>query len=134
MIWFTTNRPDLSNKVAVLSPTGDVQRTLLSLIRPEQLRRVLKYMLDEKEFLSPYGLRAVSKIYGENPLVVDARGYHWTLDYAPGESTDNLFGGNSNWRGPIWMPLNYLVIESLQVFHRHFGDTFKVECPTGSGK
>lgn len=133
LAWFRTNRPDLSNKVAVLNPTGTVERALLSLILPEQLRRVLKYMLDEKEFLSPYGLRAVSKIY-ENPLVVDARGYHWTLDYAPGESTNDLFGGNSNWRGPIWMPLNYLVIESLQVFHRHFGDTFKVECPTGSGQ
>ena len=91
-------------------------------------------MLDENEFLSPYGLRAVSKIYGEHPLVVDVRGYHWELDYAPGESTNNLFGGNSNWRGPIWMPLNYLVIESLQVFHRYFGDDFKVECPTGSGQ
>lgn len=133
LIWFRTNRPDLANKVAVLNPTGTVERALLSLILPEQLSRVLKYMLDEKEFLSPYGLRAVSKIY-ENPLVVDARGYHWTLDYAPGESTNDLFGGNSNWRGPIWMPLNYLVIESLQVFDRHFGESFKIECPTGSGQ
>jgi hypothetical protein len=88
--------------------------------------------LDENEFLSPYGLRGVSKIY-EKPLVVDAQGYHFELDYAPGESTNNLFGGNSNWRGPIWMPLNYLVIESLQMYHRYFGDEFKVECPTGSG-
>jgi len=94
----------------------------------------LRYMLDENEFLSPYGLRAVSKIYGEHPMVVDARGYHFELDYAPGESSNNLFGGNSNWRGPIWMPLNYLVIESLQIFDRYFGDDFKVECPTGSGR
>lgn len=134
--WFREHRPDLANKVAILAPPGDNEITrlhmMISIVQPEQLRRLLAYMLDENEFLSPYGLRGVSKIYAQ-PLVVDMRGYHWKLDYAPGESTNNLFGGNSNWRGPLWMPLNYLVIESLEVYHRHFGDTFKVECPTGSG-
>jgi hypothetical protein len=134
---FQAHRPDLADQVAVLGPKGPVdlssQPMLVSILHPDQFRRVLRYMLDENEFLSPYGLRGVSKIY-ENPLVVDARGYHWELDYAPGESSNNLFGGNSNWRGPIWMPLNYLVIDSLQRYHRYFGDEFKVECPTGSGQ
>jgi hypothetical protein len=131
--WYIHHRPDLANKVAMLTTEGERQRTLLSLVHPDQLTRVLGYMLDEKEFLSPYGVRAVSKRYGEQPLRVNVRGYDWVLNYAPGESTDNLFGGNSNWRGPIWMPVNYLVIESLLVFHRYFGDELKVECPTGSG-
>jgi hypothetical protein len=135
--WFREHRPDLADKVAVLTPKGEVdvsaQRALVAIVHPEQLRRILHLMLDENEFLSPYGLRGVSKIY-EHPLVVDARGYHMELDYAPGESTNNLFGGNSNWRGPIWMPLNYLVIESLEIYQRYFGDEFKVECPTGSGQ
>ena len=134
--WFQKHRPDLTDKIAVLVPKGDrevsQQRLLVSIVQPDQLRRLLHYMLDENEFLSPYGLRAVSKIY-EHPLIVDVQGYHWELDYAPGESTNNLFGGNSNWRGPIWMPLNYLMIESLELYNRYFGDTFKVECPTGSG-
>lgn len=137
LLWFREHRPDLADKVAVLVPQGDRElsqrRLLVSIVHPDQLRRLLHVMLDENEFLSPYGLRAVSKIY-EHPLVVDVQGYHFELDYAPGESTNNLFGGNSNWRGPIWMPLNYLMIESLEVYHRHFGETFKVECPTGSGK
>jgi hypothetical protein len=132
--WFTEIRPDLAGKLAVLDPLGAGKRTLLALVRPEQLRRILRYMLDENEFLSPYGLRGVSKIYEAHPLVVDVQGYHLDLNYAPGESTDYLFGGNSNWRGPIWLPLNYLVIESLEVFHRYFGDEFQVECPTGSGQ
>lgn len=132
--WFAEHRPDLSDKITFLEPHGESKRTLMALVRPEQLTRVLGYMLDENEFLSPYGLRGVSKIYGEHPFVQDRRGYHLQLNYAPGESTDNLFGGNSNWRGPIWLPLNYLVIESLQLFHRYFEDEFKVECPTGSGQ
>lgn len=135
--WFGKHRPDLADKVTVRSPAqsdaASQRHAMISIVHPEQLRRLLAYMLDENEFLSPYGLRAVSKIYAQ-PLVVDVQGYHWELDYAPGESTTNLFGGNSNWRGPIWMPLNYLIIESLEVYQRHFGDTFKVACPTGSGK
>jgi hypothetical protein len=132
--WIAENRPDLADKLAVLDPLGTGQRALLALVRPGQLRRILRYVLDENEFLSPYGLRGVSKIYEAHPLVVDVQGYHLVLNYAPGESTDYLFGGNSNWRGPIWLPLNYLVIESLEVFYIYFGDQFKVECPTGSGQ
>lgn len=135
--WFREHRPDLANKVTLLTPNENGEslerHVMISIARPDQLRRLLHYMLDENEFLSPYGLRGVSKIYAQ-PLVVDAQGYHWELDYAPGESSNDLFGGNSNWRGPIWMPLNYLVIESLEVYQRHFGETFKVECPTGSGE
>lgn len=135
-VWFRQHRPDLADKVMVLAPMGDAdlskQQSLIAIAHPVQLISMLRYMLDEKEFLSPYGLRGVSKIY-EQPLVVNMDDRHWQLDYAPGESTNDLFGGNSNWRGPIWMPLNYLVIESLQMYHRYFGDAFKVECPTGSG-
>jgi hypothetical protein len=133
ILWFTHHRPDLAGKVALLEAGAGGQRSLLALVHTEQLVRILGYMLDESEFLSPYGIRAVSKRYADHPLEVDVRGYHWVLNYAPGESTDTLFGGNSNWRGPIWMPLNYLVIESLLVFNRFFGDELKVECPTGSG-
>lgn len=132
--WFVQNRPDLADKLTRFQTSDKGTNTLIALMKPAQLKRVLEHMLDENEFLSPYGLRAVSKEYGAKPLVVDVRGYHWVLNYAPGESTDNLFGGNSNWRGPVWMPLNYLVIESLSMYARHFGDSFKVECPTGSGK
>jgi hypothetical protein len=90
-------------------------------------------MLDEGEFLSPYGIRAVSRYHRENPYVLHVNGDEHRVDYEPGESSSGLFGGNSNWRGPIWFPVNYLLIESLQKFHRYYGDELKVECPTGSG-
>ncbi|GIL15787.1 MAG: glucosidase [Chloroflexota bacterium] len=133
--WFREHRPDLADKIAVLALAKEQaarRHMLIAVMQPEQLRRLLEYMLAENEFLAPFGLRSVSKIYTQ-PLSVDLAGYQWELDYEPGESTTNLFGGNSNWRGPIWLSLNYLIIESLQVYHRHFGDTFQVECPTGSG-
>ena len=91
-------------------------------------------MLDENEFLSPYGIRALSRVHKDHPYVLEAGGREYRVDYEPAESTTGLFGGNSNWRGPIWFPVNYLLIESLQKFHHYFGDDFKVECPTGSGK
>jgi hypothetical protein len=91
-------------------------------------------MLDETEFLSPYGVRALSRYHAEHPYVLDAAGMHYTVEYQPAESNSGLFGGNSNWRGPIWFPVNYLLIESLQQFHHYYGDDFKVECPTGSGQ
>jgi len=91
-------------------------------------------MLDENEFLSPYGIRAISRYHKDNPYVLKVNGTEHRVDYEPAESTTGLFGGNSNWRGPIWFPLNYLLIESLQKFHRYHGDDFKVECPTGSGQ
>ena len=106
----------------------------MSVVRPEQLTRVLKYMLDESEFLSPYGIRSVSRYHRDHPYAASARGQDFHLDYEPGESRTHLFGGNSNWRGPIWFPLNYLILESLKRYHMYFGDTFQVECPTGSGK
>jgi hypothetical protein len=113
---------------------GERERRLLSIVGQEQLRRVLRVMLDEQEFLSPYGIRAVSRVHRERPYVLSANGMEYRVDYEPGESSTGLFGGNSNWRGPIWFPVNYLLIESLQKFHHYFGDDFKVECPTGSGR
>jgi len=95
---------------------------------------VLAYMLDENEFLSPYGIRALSRVHRDQPYVLPVNGRDHRVDYEPGESSSGLFGGNSNWRGPIWLPVNYLIVESLQKFHRYFGDEFRVECPTGSGR
>ena len=107
---------------------------MVSLIRADRLRRVLKYMLDEDEFLSPFGIRALSRFHKDQPYVLPFGGREYRVDYEPAESTTGLFGGNSNWRGPIWFPLNYLIIESLQKFHYYFGDSFQIECPTGSGQ
>jgi hypothetical protein len=113
---------------------GEGERRLLSLVTQEQLRSVLRYMLDENEFLSPYGIRAISRFHKDHPYVLAANGLEYRVDYEPGESSTGLFGGNSNWRGPIWFPTNYLLIESLQKFHHYLGDDFQVECPTGSGR
>jgi len=106
----------------------------LSLVSEERLRRVLARMLDESEFLSPHGLRSLSRYHREHPLVVPLPGGEARLDYEPGESETGLFGGNSNWRGPVWMPLNFLAVESLRHLHECVGDSFKVELPTGSGR
>jgi Glycosyl hydrolase family 63 C-terminal domain len=138
MRWFIHNRPDLSQHISYLdrkTKTGDscVQR-LLAVPSRERLVRVLRYVLDENEFLSPYGLRSVSRAYAKAPYMVNLNGRDYKIDYEPGESTNNLFGGNSNWRGPIWMPLNYLLIEALERYHYFYGEDLKVECPVGSGK
>jgi hypothetical protein len=109
------------------------ERRLLSIAGREQLRSILRYMLDEREFLSPYGIRALSQFHRENPYKLHVNGMEHRVDYEPGESSTGLFGGNSNWRGPIWFPVNYLLVESLQKFHHYLGDDFKVEFPTGSG-
>jgi hypothetical protein len=106
---------------------------LLSLARPEQLRRILAELLDEDAFLSPYGLRSLSKRHADEPFSIEVDGITATVDYQPGESTTPMFGGNSNWRGPVWFPINVAVLESLERFHRVLGDGFQVECPTGSG-
>src|SRR6185369_10318413 len=106
---------------------------LLSLVGREQLRRVLEFMLDENEFLSPYGIRALSQYHRDHPYVMGVNDTEYRVKYEPGESSTGLFGGNSNWRGPIWFPVNYLLIESLQKFHHYLGDDFKVEFPTRSG-
>jgi hypothetical protein len=102
-------------------------------VNQEQLRRTLKYMLDEQEFLSPYGIRALSRFHQESPYVLHVNGSEHRVGYEPGESGSALFGGNSNWRGPVWFPVNFLLIESLQKFHHYFGESFKIEFPTGSG-
>jgi hypothetical protein len=132
--WFIENRRDLTGNVACMESPGEGERRLLSLVTQEQLRSVLKYLLDPNEFLSPYGIRAVSRVHKECPYVLSANSMEYRVDYEPGESSTGLFGGNSNWRGPIWFPVNYLLIESLQKFHHYFGDDFQVECPTGSGR
>ena len=133
MQWFIDNRPDLTAHVASMTVPGKGERRLLSIADPNKLRRVLKRMLDEQEFLSPFGIRSLSRAHKEHPYELSWEGADHCVGYEPGESTSGLFGGNSNWRGPIWFPLNYLIIESLQKFHHYLGDDYKVECPTGSG-
>jgi hypothetical protein len=131
--WFVENRPDLTQNAASMKTQGMRERRLLSIVGAEKLRHVLRYALDENEFLSAYGIRALSRVHRENPYVLSVHGMEHRVDYEPAESRSGLFGGNSNWRGPIWFPMNFLFIESLQRFHHYFGDDFKVEFPTGSG-
>lgn len=131
--WFLQNRPELAGCIASIEVPGKGNRRLLSFTGPEALRRILKRLLDETEFLSPYGIRSVSRYHKDHPFVYDWQGTKYQVDYEPAESTTGLFGGNSNWRGPIWFPLNYLLIESLQKFYHYLGSDFKVECPIGSG-
>jgi hypothetical protein len=131
--WFVDNRPDLTGNVACMQTPGHGERRLLAILDGDRLRRVLAVMLDEREFLSPFGIRAISQIHREHPYVLPVNGKEYRVDYEPGESTSDLFGGNSNWRGPIWFPINFLLVEALQKFHHYFGDEYKVECPTGSG-
>lgn len=131
--WFIDNRPDLTANVACMRTPGMGERRLLAVVYRERLESVLRVMLDEAEFLSPFGVRAVSRFHKANPYILNVNGEEHRVDYEPGESSSGLFGGNSNWRGPIWFPVNYLLIESLQKFHHYYGDDLKVECPTGSG-
>ena len=132
MKWFLMNRPDLGASISY-AEMGHGHR-LLALPTRERLARVLSYMLDENEFLSPYGIRSVSRVHRDRPYVLDAGGGEWTVDYVPGESTTGAFGGNSNWRGPIWFPDNYLLVEALQRYGHFYGNSLKVECPKGSGR
>ena len=132
--WFIRNRPDLVADCADMEQQGVGGRRLLSIVDADKLRGILRNMLDEKKFLSPYGIRSLSKLHAVQPYIFDAGGRHFSLDYEPAESTTALFGGNSNWRGPIWFPINFLLIETLQKFHYYLGDGFKVECPVGSGR
>jgi hypothetical protein len=131
--WFLNYRPDLAGLVSRWQEPGLGERRLLSLLRGHRMKRLLARMLDETEFLSDYGVRAVSKYHEANPYVFDCVGVTLSVKYLPAESDSGVFGGNSNWRGPIWFPVNYLLIESLQKFHHYYGDDFKIECPTGSG-
>ncbi len=132
--WFVDHRPDLTCNVASMRSTGRGERRLLSIVSADRLRAVLRIMLDEREFLSPYGIRALSRFHRAHPYVLNVNGEEHRVDYEPAESSTGLFGGNSNWRGPIWFPVNFLLIESLQKFHHYLGDEFTVECPTGSGQ
>ena len=134
MEWFIANRPDLTGNIACMETCGRKQRRLFSIVDREQLQGILKIMLDENEFLSPCGIRALSKYHREHPYKIELNdGFH-SVDYEPAESTTELFGGNSNWRGPVWFPVNYLLIKALRRFRQYFGEAFKVECPTGSGQ
>jgi hypothetical protein len=133
MGWFIKHRPDLCGNIASITRHGMKARLLLSMVNTSRLRRVLEKMLDETEFLSPHGIRGVSRYHKDHPLVLRVDGQEYRVDYEPAESTTGIFGGNSNWRGPVWFPVNYLMIESLQRLHHYFGDEMQVECPTGSG-
>ena len=130
--WFLENRPDLTDWIACMQTPGQEKRRLLSIVNRERLQRILRVMLDETEFLSNYGVRSLSRFHLENPYVLQLDGVTHTVDYEPAESDSGMFGGNSNWRGPIWFPVNYLLIESLQKFDYFYGDDFKIEFPTGS--
>ena len=130
--WFVTNRRDLASQISYLEERDG--KRLLAIPSRERLVRMLRYLLDEEEFLSPYGVRALSKFHERHPYVFHAGGREFRVDYAPAESDTELFGGNSNWRGPIWLPLNFLLVEALERYHHFYGDDLRVECPTGSGR
>ncbi len=138
MEWFLKYRGDLAKRIAFMANDQDTATNrsdmlLLAMPSRERLRRVLGYLLDEDEFLSPYGIRSVSKYHEDHPYTHDLDGEKLTVKYTPGESDTRMFGGNSNWRGPVWFPINYLLLEALQRYHHFYGETFTVECPVGSG-
>jgi hypothetical protein len=134
--WFLTNRQDLAGQIACMHPkeTERGVRRLLAIPSRARLERVLRYLLDETEFLSPNGIRSVSRVHRDRPYQLEVDGTVHRVDYDPGESRSGLFGGNSNWRGPVWFPLNYLLLEALERFHHFYGSELKVECPVGSGR
>jgi hypothetical protein len=133
MQWFLENRPDLTANVASMQHPGQCDRLLLTVVRKERLQRVLETFLKPAEFLSDHGLRSVSKYHGDHPYAIQLDGHMFQIDYEPGESTNGEFGGNSNWRGPIWFPLNYLMIESLQKYDYYYGESLKVNLPAPDG-
>jgi hypothetical protein len=147
--WQRDRIPNAMNKIserirrmpelkATIHPTGKgnygiAERGLLALVTPERLHRILSKMLDENEFLSPYGIRSISKYHKDHPFVFYVHGQEFRVDYLPAESNTGMFGGNSNWRGPVWMPMNVMILRALLSFYLYYGDNFKIECPTGSG-
>ncbi len=133
LYWFLDNRPELASLVSKWGEKGNKEKHLLSLLRGHRMKQILYRMLDENEFLSDHGLRALSKYHQDNPYILQIDDVWFSIKYAPGESETALFGGNSNWRGPVWMPMNYLLIESLKRFHDYYGDDFRIEYPTRSG-
>lgn len=134
MQWFLEHRADLARHIAYLEAdsAGEGKR-LLAIPSRERLERVLRFVLDENEFLAPHGVRSLSKFHERTPFRLEAGGQVHQVNYTPGDSDSWLFGGNSNWRGPIWFPLNYLLVEALERYHHFYGDSLRVECPTGSG-
>ena len=132
--WFIDHRPDLTEGVACMRTLGAMQRRLFSVVPPDKLRRILQRLLDESEFLSPHGIRALSRVHRDQPYRLRVDGAEYGVRYEPAESSSGLFGGNSNWRGPVWFPVNFLLIEALQKFHHYLGEEFTVEFPTGSGR
>ncbi len=134
MQWFLDNTPECPQHLEMTQRSPRGIRRLLSLVNRSQLGRVLRYMLDESEFFSPHGIRSISRYHKQHPYMIEANGMHSRVDYEPAESTTGLFGGNSNWRGPVWFPINFLLIEALQKFHHYYGNDLTIECPTGSGK
>jgi hypothetical protein len=134
MQWFLDNRPELVQDIASLTTPGESGRRLLAIADKDKLNRILPRMLDETQFFSPYGLRALSKGHEQNPYTLSVNGSVHTVKYEPAESTTGLFGGNSNWRGPIWFPINFLMVEALQKYHHYYGPGYTVECPRHSGQ
>ena len=134
MDWFLGYRGDLNSLVTYGEQCSHFCHRMLAIPTQERLKRALRYMLDENEFLSPYGLPSVSLFHRQSPYVFHAGNEEHRVDYVPGEGTSYLFEGNSNWRGPIWFPINYLIIEALERYDHFYGDKLKVECPVGSGK
>jgi len=132
--WFIDNNPELREHIAFKDKPGGGRRVMLSIVTTEQLPKVLRLMLDEEEFLSPHGVRSLSRYHKDHPYVIPVGGQEYGVGYEPAESTTGVFGGNSNWRGPVWFPVNFLIVESLQKYHHFFGDDLKVACPTGSGR
>lgn len=132
--WFLNNRRDLARHVSFLETSAHGDHRLLAVTSEEKLVKVLRYLLDESEFLSPFGIRSVSKVHEKHPSTFVADGVIYQVDYVPGEGNTRLFGGNSNWRGPIWFPINFLIVEALERFHHFYGDRLRVECPVGSGR
>jgi len=132
--WFIDNNPELREHIAFKDKPGGGRRVMLSIVTTEQLPKVLRLMLDEEEFLSPHGVRSLSRYHKDHPYVIPVAGHEYGVGYEPAESTTGLFGGNSNWRGPVWFPVNFLIVESLQKYHHFFGDDLKIACPTGSGR
>jgi hypothetical protein len=132
--WFIENRKDLTAHMACMETPGHKQRRLFSIADRQQLTRILAVMLNEDEFLSPHGIRALSRYHKEHPYMLEIAGVNHQVDYEPAESTTGLFGGNSNWRGPIWFPVNFHLIQALRRFHQYYHESFRVECPTGSGR
>jgi hypothetical protein len=132
--WFLDHRPELARLVSRWREPNAEELHLLSLLRGHRMKRLLRRMLDPSEFLSNFGIRSLSKHHQAHPFEFEHAGHRFSVDYVPGESRSRLFGGNSNWRGPVWLPLNFLLVQSLHRFHSYYGDDFKVECPTGSGR